>query len=939
MKNNIIITTLLFLSIFITINTIEAQGSDCLGANPFCTDQSYTFPASTNTTAQSGPNYGCLDTQPNPAWYFLQIGTAGNIDITLTNSGNEDIDFTCWGPFNSPTAPCTSQLTYDDGNPGPLQTPCGAGFLEVSSYPCGNTVDCSFDPQSTEVVNIPNSQVGDYYILLITNYSGNATDITASQTGGTGATDCTIITPCTISSLTATPSTCDAATNEYTITGTVTFTDPPSTGQLTISDCSGTQQTFNAPFGTSQNYNLTGLASNGANCNVTATFSDDVNCTLVTNYTAPASCACNANAGTVTASINGNSTNNYILCNGDQISIQANNDFTAPSDHGIINGASYSPALGYAIYTCAPTPNTAPLSDPCFSGYFTSSLTNFTETNNGGSSTLLDNLTANGVAITNNTIFIVPITLYNGTSQVYDVACYALGQVFEITYLQPITTSFAESCLNNNSDVTINGSYPEYNNSNFTISNLSPTSLSTASTTIANNTSFSITGFSAGDNYSFDIVDDNGCTSTFSEGPFGGLSATIRDTTICNGGTATLSIQINGGTTPFQYTWDNGANTSTITTSPNATEVNCVTVVDAQGCSTGSQCITVNIHPDISIATSNDTTICSGDNALIWAQASGGIGAPYIYTWDNGLNNDSSHTVSPTATTTYNVMVSDGCETPVQNASLTVTVIEHPTFSFSGNNLSGCPPLPVLFTATDVPARYTQTWNFGDGTNIITIPDAGHNYTASGCWDVELIATSPEGCATSLLIPSYICVDQPPVTNFNYTPTRPTTFASVVNFNNLTQGSNTYEWTIISEDDTVHYFTENTIYNFPNDQGGTYQVCLTATNANNCADSTCKNVIIWEDLLLFVPNAFSPDGDNLNDVFKPTISGIQENSYQFKIFNRWGNIVFETTNVKEGWDGYDFNTIKTDVYIWRLDVVDLINNQNHKYTGHVTLLK
>ena len=936
MKNNLI---LIVLFLFFIATNIKGQGGDCLGAEPFCSGQNFTFPASTNTVAQAGANYSCLSDQPNPAWYFLKIGTAGTIDITLTNSANVDIDFTCWGPFSSPTAPCVAQLTYDPGTPGFLQGNCGSGFLEVSSYPCGNTIDCSYNTQATEVVNIPNAQIGEYYILLITNFSGSPTDITASQTGGTGGTDCSIVEPCTINSLTTTPSTCDATSNQYSVTGTVSFLDPPSTGQLIIEDCSGAQLTFNAPFGTSQNYAFLGLASNGVNCNVTATFSDDLTCTFTTNYTAPISCACNADAGTTTISINGNSTNNYVLCDGDQITIQTNNDVTAPLDHGIINGATFSAALGFAIYTCAPTPNTAPLSDPCFSGYFTGTLDSFTETNNGGSSTLLNDLATNGVTVVNNTIFIVPITLYNGASQVYDAACYSLGQTIEVTYLQPITTSFVESCLGNTSAVTINGSYPAFNNSDFTISNLTPSNVTSSGLTIANNTPFTLTGFTAGDNYAFDITDNNGCSASFSEGPFGGLSATTSDTTICNGGTATLAIQINGGAAPFQYSWDNGATSSTITTSPTSSETNCVTVTDAQGCSTGSQCIAVNIHPDITLTTSNDTTICTGDSALIWAHASGGIGAPYIYTWDNGLNNDSAHTVHPTLTKTYNVMVSDGCESPIQNTSITVTVIEPPIFSFSANQTAGCPPLPVLFTAADVPVGYTQTWNFGDGSNTINIANAGHNYTAPGCWDVELTLTSPEGCQTTTTTLDYICIDQPPLVNFNFTPTRPTTFASEVDFNNLTQGGVSYDWVIINGLDSTFYYTENTTHNFPSDQGGEYLVCLASQNSNNCKDSICKKVIIWEDLLLFVPNAFSPNGDNLNDLFIPTISGIVEGSYQFKIFNRWGDIVFETTDVNKGWDGYDFNKSKTDLYIWKINAVDIINNEDHKYSGHVTLLK
>lgn len=153
----------------------HAQGTTCLGADPFCTGTTYSFPNNTNTSSESGPNYGCLSTQPNPAWYYLQVANSGNIDITISQVNNNgsgiDVDFIAWGPFGSPTGPCTSGLTS------------------------GNTVDCSYSTAATEVANIPGAVAGEYYILLITNYANVSGNITFSQTGGSGSTDCSIVTP------------------------------------------------------------------------------------------------------------------------------------------------------------------------------------------------------------------------------------------------------------------------------------------------------------------------------------------------------------------------------------------------------------------------------------------------------------------------------------------------------------------------------------------------------------------------------------------------------------------------------------------------------------------------------------------------------------------------------------------------------------------------
>ena len=144
-----------------------AQSNDCSTAEGFCTGTNYTFPASTNTTAPVGPDYGCLGTQPNPAFYFLQIDQPGNLTITMQSTPLVDIDFICWGPFNDPNTMCDS-LT--------------GAYIE----------DCSYSTAAIEDCDITNAVTGQYYILLITNFSNVNCNIDFSQTGGNGTTNCCI---------------------------------------------------------------------------------------------------------------------------------------------------------------------------------------------------------------------------------------------------------------------------------------------------------------------------------------------------------------------------------------------------------------------------------------------------------------------------------------------------------------------------------------------------------------------------------------------------------------------------------------------------------------------------------------------------------------------------------------------------------------------------
>jgi gliding motility-associated-like protein len=187
MKKFLPLISLLFL--LFSIHS-EAQNVLCNQANPFCTGTTYNFPAGVNAgTAEVGANYGCLFTQPNPAWYYMQVGTSGTIEITMNSTPAVDIDFACWGPFPNQSSPCVAQLTA--GTNTPNHTTPGPS----PDYPTLNMVDCSYSINPTEYCYIPNAVSGTFYILLITNFSNDPCNIDFSQTGGTGNTNCGILAP------------------------------------------------------------------------------------------------------------------------------------------------------------------------------------------------------------------------------------------------------------------------------------------------------------------------------------------------------------------------------------------------------------------------------------------------------------------------------------------------------------------------------------------------------------------------------------------------------------------------------------------------------------------------------------------------------------------------------------------------------------------------
>ncbi|MBL7890071.1 MAG: CUB domain-containing protein, partial [Bacteroidia bacterium] len=245
----------------------------CSSAQPFCTSTGVTFPAATNTTAPAGPNYGCLLSQPNPQWYYLNIASAGNIQIGLTNSSVVDIDFALWGPFATQASMCGG----------------------VTAAP----IDCSFSTAAVEQVDITGATVGQWYMLLITNFSNVPTNITATAQnapGTDGTTNCNIL--CNMTGLTATPGACVPATNTYSVTGSITVQYPPTSGTLTVSSSCGGSTTIPSPWVSPIAYTLPGITANGGACSITATFSADPTCSLTTAYTSPAPCnGCTLTAG------------------------------------------------------------------------------------------------------------------------------------------------------------------------------------------------------------------------------------------------------------------------------------------------------------------------------------------------------------------------------------------------------------------------------------------------------------------------------------------------------------------------------------------------------------------------------------------------------------------------------------------------------------------
>ena len=267
----------------------------------------------------------------------------------------------------------------------------------------------------------------------------------------------------------------------------------------------------------------------------------------------------------------------------------------------------------------------------------------------------------------------------------------------------------------------------------------------------------------------------------------------------------------------------------------------------------------------------------------------------------------------------------------------TITVNPQPTVTFSVNNATGCIPVTATFTDNTGLAGSTVTWSMSDGFISTSTGSVTHTFNSVGCFDVTLQVTSAQGCTSSATQNSIVCVSEIPEAEFTWFPENTTITDPTVNFTNSSIGATIFNWDF---DGLGTSTLTNPSFVFPNTAPGSYTVCLAVENSAGCVDSICHDIIIYDEFIVYVPNSFTPDNDGRNDIFLPVVSGHDPLSYELLIFNRWGELIFETEHSESGWDGtYKTVMSKEDTYVWKIKVKSAIDNKQHDFIGHVNLLK
>jgi len=460
-------------------------------------------------------------------------------------------------------------------------------------------------------------------------------------------------------------------------------------------------------------------------------------------------------------------------------------------------------------------------------------------------------------------------------------------------------------------------------------------------TTTPVQTSSTANTLSAG-NYTVTVTDSSGCADTavaiITEPPL--LTVLLSSPSIiCIGQSTTITTTVTGGTSPYIYSWNTGATTNSITVNPTSTTSYTVTVTDANGCITGPISETVTVNPALTVTTLPAKSACMGDSVTLGATATGGDGT-YTYTWSPGAQTGASITVSPTVTTTYTVMLTDGCGSPAASATETVTINPTPVVSFSADTTNGCYPVCISFkdlTTISSGTISSWQWTFGDG-GTSNKQDTTYCYNKPGVYSVSLTATSNGGCVSSQAVSNMITVYDHPHADFTASPQPTTILNPDVNFTDESidaYGIIRWFWKFGDPMDGISTL-QNPAYSYKDT--GTFCPTLTVINKYGCTDSIQKCIVIDPLFTLYIPNAFTPNADGINDYFTPKGTGIKV--FEMWVFDRWGMELFHTNNIYTGWNGKVQNgslIVQEDTYVYVIQVTDIFNKQ-HQYLGKVSVV-
>ncbi|RZK58003.1 MAG: PKD domain-containing protein [Pedobacter sp.] len=415
----------------------------------------------------------------------------------------------------------------------------------------------------------------------------------------------------------------------------------------------------------------------------------------------------------------------------------------------------------------------------------------------------------------------------------------------------------------------------------------------------------------------------------------------------CSPLTVTFKNTSPGTNTNYSYDFDDGTTSPATTSKADVSHTFITDVVKdftvkmtaTNECGTDTKSIVIRVSPNTItpalIVNGNQLRGCAPFTVNFINNSKGA--SKFTYTFEPGavviVNTVQTeirpYTFTKAGTYTVNMLAENDCSSAT--AQVTVIVDPQPTIAFKGDLTKGCIGLAVKFTKNSTDA-VSYTWDFGDGT-FSNLPEPTHIYNGPASqYTVTLTAYNSLGCSTTVTLPNYITTVTPPIADFNISPAAVVSIPEYTfKFTDVsTNGAQTYKWSfgdgdISSLKDPTHKYTDT----------GKYLVTMRTYNEYGCVDSVQKSVqIVGVPGYVYLPNSFIPGGTSSPlQKFMAVGSGIK--SWHMSVFNKWGQVIWETTKLDdgkpvEGWDGtYKGVAQPQGIYFWKLEV-ELINGTEWK---------